>query len=82
MSRSRQIAYSQALSELEKIIEDIESEEIDVDAVAEKVKRASFLIKLCRSRLKDTGQEVKKVLAGMEEEAEGGESMVEDLGLD
>jgi hypothetical protein len=25
---------------------------------------------------------VKKVLAGMEEEAEGGESMVEDLGLD
>jgi exodeoxyribonuclease VII small subunit len=82
MSRSKQITYSQALNELEKIIAEIESEEIDVDAVAEKVKRASFLIKLCRSRLKDTGEEVKKVLAEMEEKAEGGESMVEDLGLD
>jgi exodeoxyribonuclease VII small subunit len=82
MSRSRQITYSQALTELEKIIEEIESEEINVDTVAEKVERASFLIKLCRSRLKDTGEEVKKVLARTEEEAEGGESMVEDLGLD
>jgi exodeoxyribonuclease VII small subunit len=82
MSRSKQITYSQALTELEKIIAEIESEEIDVDVVAEKVKRASFLIKLCRSRLKDTGKEVKKVLAEMEEKEEGGESMVEDLGLD
>ena len=82
MSRRRQITYSQALTELEKIIAEIESEEIDVDAVAEKVKRASFLIKLCRSRLKDTGEEVKKVLAEMEEKEEGGESVVEDLGLD
>ncbi len=82
MSRSRQITYSQALTELEKIVSEIESEEIDVDAVAEKVKRAAFLITLCRSRLKDTGEEVKKVLAGMEEKTEGGETMIEDLGLD
>jgi exodeoxyribonuclease VII small subunit len=81
MSKGKQITYSQALTELEKIVGEIESEEIDVDAVAEKVKRAAFLITLCRSRLKDTGEEVKKVLAGMEENT-GGETMVEDLGLD
>ncbi len=82
MSRSKQITYSQALTELEKIVAEIESEEIDVDAVAEKVKRAAFLISLCRSRLKDTGEEVKKVLAEMEEKTVGGETMAEDLGLD
>ncbi len=81
MGKGKQITYSQALTELEKIVGEIESEEIDVDAVAEKVKRAAFLITLCRSRLKDTGEEVKKVLAGMEEKTDG-ETMVEDLGLD
>jgi exodeoxyribonuclease VII small subunit len=82
MSKSKQIAYSQALTELERIIEEIESEQIDVDAVAEKVKRASFLIRLCRSRLKDTGEEVKKVLSELEEKAEGGDSMEGNSGLD
>lgn len=82
MGKSRQISYSQALTELEKIIGEIESEEIDVDAVAEKVKRAAFLIKFCRSRLKDTGEEVKKVLADMEEKTETGDTTARDLGLD
>ncbi len=82
MSRSKQMTYSQALTELEKIVEEIESEEIDVDTVAEKVKRAAQLIKFCRSRLKDTGEEVKKVVAGMEEKTEPGDTTVKDLGLD
>jgi exodeoxyribonuclease VII small subunit len=82
MSRSRQITYSQALTELERIIAEIESEETDVDTVAEKVKRAAQLITFCRSRLKETGEEVKKVLAGMEEKTEAGDTSVKDLGLD
>ncbi len=82
MSRSRQITYSQALAELEKIIAEIESEQIDVDAVAEKVKRAAYLITFCRSRLKDTGEEVKKVIGRMEEKTEASDTTVKDLGLD
>ncbi len=81
MSRNKQITYSQALTELETIVAEIESEEIDVDAVAEKMKRAAFLIKFCRSRLKDTGDEVKKVLAEIEEKTEA-DTTVTDLGLD
>ena len=67
MSKSRQISYSQALTELEKIVGVIESEEIDVDALAEKVKRAAYLIKSCRGRLRSTEEDVKKALTEVEE---------------
>ena len=66
MSKSRQMTYSLALTELEGIISEIESEEINVDTLAEKVKRASYLIKFCKDRLRNTGDEVKKVLSEIE----------------
>ena len=76
MGKVRQITYSQALSELEKIVGEIESEKIDVDLLAEKVKRAAYLIKFCRTRLRSTEEEVKKAmdeLNGTEEAAKASE---------
>ena len=67
MSKSKQISYSRALSELEKIISEIESEETDLDLLAEKVKRAAHLIKYCRARLRSTEEEVKKAISEIEE---------------
>jgi exodeoxyribonuclease VII small subunit len=55
------------LSELEKIIGEIESEETDLDLLSEKVKRAAYLIKFCRTRLRSTEEEVKKALSEIEE---------------
>jgi len=55
------------LNEIEKIVTDIESEEVDVDALAEKIKRASFLITFCKGKLRTAEDEVKKVLSEMEE---------------
>jgi len=55
------------LNELEKIVTDIESEEVDVDVLAEKIKRASFLITFCKGKLRTAEDEVKKVLSEMEE---------------
>lgn len=74
MGKSRQISYSQALSELEKIIGRIESEETDVDVLAEKVKRASYLIKLCRDKLRSTENEVGKALAELEDSTSEGKT--------
>ena len=70
MSKSRQMTYSLALIELQQIISEIESEEINVDVLAEKVKRAAYLIKFCKDRLRNTDEEVKKVLSEIEEPAE------------
>ena len=63
MSKNKQMAYSQALTELEKIVGEIESGEIDVDVLSEKVKRATLLIGFCRDKLRNTEEEVKKVLS-------------------
>jgi len=63
------MTYSLALTELQQIISEIESEEINVDVLAEKVKRAAYLIKFCKDRLRNTEEEVKKTLSEIEEPA-------------
>lgn len=70
--------YSKAMQELEAIIEEIESESIEVDTLAEKVKRASHLIGLCRGKLRDTEGEVKKVLDSLEGQDLDGDDGHED----
>ncbi|MBS1126511.1 MAG: Exonuclease small subunit [Nitrospirae bacterium] len=70
MTKSKQLTYSLALTELEEIISAIESEEINIDTLAEKVKRATYLIRFCKGRLRNTEEEVKKVLSEIEEAAE------------
>lgn len=69
MSKDKQLTYSRALTELEQIIAEIESEDIDIDTLSEKVKRAAFLINLCKSRLRNTEEEVKKVLSEIDADA-------------
>ena len=66
MSKTKQLTYSQALTELEEILNEIESEEINVDMLAEKVKRAAYLIKFCKGKLRNTEEEVKKVLSDIQ----------------
>ena len=63
--------YKDAVEEIESIVEEIENEDVDVDILAGKVKRATFLIKYCKDKLKKTDDEVKKALKEFEKE-EGG----------
>ncbi|MEW6052336.1 MAG: exodeoxyribonuclease VII small subunit [Nitrospirota bacterium] len=74
MNRQKKITYSQAIEELEGIIQDIETENIDVDALTEKVRRATTLIKFCKRNLRTTEEEVKKVLSEIEETPESEEA--------
>jgi len=58
--------YSDAIEEIESIVEEIESETVDVDVLTEKVKRATYLIKLCKEKLRETDKEVKNILKEFE----------------
>jgi exodeoxyribonuclease VII small subunit len=66
MSKSE--TYQQAIEELESIVNEIENEEISVDDLSEKVKRASQLIRLCKTKLTKTEEEVSKVLEEIKQE--------------
>lgn len=59
---SDKLTYTKAFEELEQIVIDIENEQIDVDELSEKVKRAAQLLKLCSAKLKSTEEEVDKIL--------------------
>ena len=56
------LRYSDAIAELEQILEDIEGGEIELDDLTDKVKRALLLVKVCKSKLRSTDEEIKKVL--------------------
>ena len=59
------LTYEAAYSELKEIAAEIESEEVSVDQLAEKVKRASFLIGYCQDKLRTTETEVNKIINQM-----------------
>ena len=59
---SESINYTQAFEELQTIVSEIEQGEISVDELSEKVKRAAFLIKICKSKLATTEADVNQIL--------------------
>ncbi|MBN1145267.1 MAG: exodeoxyribonuclease VII small subunit [Bacteroidales bacterium] len=67
----KQISYSEAIAAIDEILHQIETGELDVDELAEKVKQASELLKICKSKLFSTEKEVEKVLKEMEGAEEG-----------
>jgi exodeoxyribonuclease VII small subunit len=64
----KKISYTEAMMELEEIVAEIEQGEITVDTLSEKVKRASELIKICKSKLTNTEEDVNKILQELKEE--------------
>ena len=63
----KKVTYNEAVSEIEEILEKIENEELDVDELAEKVKRVSALLKICREKLQNTNEQVEQILKEMED---------------
>ena len=59
--------YAAAMAELEQILEQIEGDEVDVDALSLLVTRAVELIRFCRSRIDTTRMEVETVIASLDE---------------
>ena len=54
--------YEAAFAELQNIVRKMENDELDIDQIAEQLKRAQELIKLCKDKLTKTDAEIKKIL--------------------
>ena len=55
------VGYEQAVTELEEILDALSDDDIDVDHLAEQVKRATELVKICRDRIAAARLEVKEI---------------------
>lgn len=61
-----QINYAQAFDELQKIVGLIERGEVTIDELSAQVKRAAYLIRICRQKLNETEQDIEEVLKTIE----------------
>jgi exodeoxyribonuclease VII small subunit len=59
---NEKLTYTEAFEELQIIVSEIEQGSISVDELSEKVQKASQLIKICKSKLTNTEEEVNKIL--------------------
>lgn len=55
--------FSEALSELQGILQKMEAENVDIDALAAQVKHAQELVDVCKKKLQKTEEEVNKLTA-------------------
>lgn len=54
--------YSQAIERLEKIVRQIDNNELEIDILAEKIKEANQIIAFCTEKLTKADREVEKLL--------------------
>jgi exodeoxyribonuclease VII small subunit len=59
--------YAEAITELEDILEELEGDQLDVDVLAERVRRASELVKVCRERIARARADVDAIVAELDE---------------
>ncbi len=66
----KELSYQEAIQEVEEILQQIEKEELDVDELTTRVKRASVLLKICKDKLRTTENEVEKIIGDIDTEVE------------
>ena len=59
---SNQIKYREAVERLDEIISQLDQEDVDVDVLAEQVKEAVELIRVCKAKIDKAELQVKKVV--------------------
>lgn len=59
--------YASAVNELDEILNELEDEALNVDILADRVKRASELITFCRSRITSAKTQVEQIVADLEQ---------------
>ena len=66
MSKQK-ITYTEAVAELENILAELEqTSDVNMEVIAEKVKRAGVLMNLCKSQLHSMNDDLEKILSELD----------------
>jgi exodeoxyribonuclease VII small subunit len=60
----KEFSFTNAVKEIEKILQNLENSKLDVDKLSE-VKKASELIKQCQEKLRTTEDEINSIFRNM-----------------
>jgi exodeoxyribonuclease VII small subunit len=56
------ISYEKAYSELEAIINQLESDALSIELLAEKVSRAAYLLELCTQKMRSIEADIQQII--------------------
>ena len=62
--------YSQAMARLETIVRQVDSNELEIDDLVEKIKEANEIIAFCSEKFKKADTEIEKLFADKKESEE------------
>jgi exodeoxyribonuclease VII small subunit len=62
MAKTKKITYSEAIAELESILQRLRSGELGIDELTAATKRAKELVEICRTQLSTTKQELDTII--------------------
>lgn len=65
-SPAAEIGYTKALKELDDILHELDGDEVDVDVLGSRVRRAAELLRICRDRITSARFEVEQVVAELD----------------
>lgn len=63
MASKKKETYAEAMARLEAIVSQIDSNELDIDQLADKIKEANAIVAFCQAKLTRAEQEVEKMLS-------------------
>lgn len=58
------ITYAEAIKELQATVEELQEDEVNIDELSAKVKRAAALIEYCREKLRSTEEDIGGLFEG------------------
>lgn len=64
----QEMSYDEAIQETEKILQQLENEELSIDTTLAQSRRVVALIAHCREKMKEVGEEVADILKQLREE--------------
>jgi exodeoxyribonuclease VII small subunit len=65
-AREAELGFTAAIRELEEILGRVEGEDVDLDRLAEELKRAADLLDLCRAKIRKADLEVGQIVQKLE----------------
>lgn len=63
MSKNNTSSYDDALQELQTIVQQLQDNQIPVDELSAKIKRAARLIKYCQEKLRSTEEDIQALFS-------------------
>jgi exodeoxyribonuclease VII small subunit len=65
------LGYAEAVAELEAILAELERDDVDVDVLAPKVRRAAALLRHCRAHIGAARLDVEQIVADLDDLDDG-----------